>query len=500
MVLAILATAANNYFPTQYTTHIVLGLLATYTLYIVFQGRKTSRERTLHGRVVLITGAFTPVGITLLQQLAERGAHIIALTPYPVAFENVSSLIEVLRSTTKNELIYAEQCDLNSPASIQAFCKRFLLGEDKRLDAIIFAHEYETLGSFGFVTKETAGVQDERDRRSLATFLLTTLLLPSLLAAPSERDIRIVNVVNRFYAAAVPDPVFFYSNLFPSFAPTAPEKPKKSASLFFEEGRRALQTIILTRHLQRVLDALPSAQVPQASAGSTSVPVVSAKNQRSNIVAMSVSPGVSRSDTIGRMLTIGSEAPTSWLGVLLYTLFYPLLRIFTKGPTFAIQSILHVLFLPTPFKLIINSEPTESQEQKDTTKDSPSNKRVARNPQEVLKPGALYAECATVVGLRLPPPHLIVKPSEEEDKKGKGKQKAEATTDEPAPRLPDDNEFGGERAGTLVWEAYEAALRVWQKSSPTLEEYEREMKEHASKAKTETEESNLETVAEGTEE
>jgi len=35
-------------------------------------------------------------------------------------------------------------------------------------------------------------------------FLLTTLLLPALLVAPVERDIRIINIVNPFYAAAAP--------------------------------------------------------------------------------------------------------------------------------------------------------------------------------------------------------------------------------------------------------------------------------------------------------
>ncbi|KAL0581580.1 hypothetical protein V5O48_000510 [Marasmius crinis-equi] len=493
MVLAILATIGNKIFPTQYATHIALGLVSTLTLYVFFQGRRTSRERTLHGRVVLITGAFTPVGITLFQQLAERGAHIIALTPFPVAADNISALIDVLRTTTKNELIYAEQCDLNSPASIQAFCKRFLQGEDKRLDALIFAHEYEALGTFGLVSKETAGIQDERDRRSLATFLLTTLLLPSLISAPAERDIRIVNVVNRFYAAAIPDPSSFYSNLFPSFAPTSSSAPKKQqSSLFFLEGRRSLQTIIFTRHLQRILDALPSAQVPKASAGSSAVPVVSEKNQRSNIVAISVSPGVSRSDTIGRMLTVGSEGPRSWFGMLLYVFFYPLLRIFAKAPTFAIQSILHVLFLPTPFKVLFASSSDSSQNKKDKPEsESLIDKKLTEMPEEVLKPGALYAECATVVGLNVPTPVF----EEASDKDKKGKKKAEQGE---SARLPDDNEFGGERAGTLVWEAYEAALRVWQKSNPSLEEYEKEMKEHAAKAKAEA--PNLETVVEEKEE
>ncbi|KAI3610473.1 hypothetical protein WG66_006932 [Moniliophthora roreri] len=488
MVLHILAAVTTKYFPTQYTTHIVVAVASIYALYAFSQGRKSNRERDLHARVILITGGFTPLGLTLLQQLAERGAHIIALTPLPVASTGISAIIDLLRSTTNNELIYAEYCDLDAPASIQAFCKRFLQGENKRLDALIFAHEYETLGTFRFVSKKgTKEIQEERDRRSLATFLLTTLLLPSLLTAPAERDIRIINVVNRFYAAAaagVPDPASFYSNLFPTFVETSDDtavgskaKGKASSSLFLQEGIRSLRTIILIRHLQRILDALPSAQVPKAQSGSSSVPVASTKSQKSNIVAVTVSPGISRADTAGRMLGIGTADHILWIGLMIYMTFYPILRILTKAPFSSIQSILHVLFLPTPFKLLSNSLSAEDGP-KNPAAESLIDKSRTEMPEEVLKPGALYAECATVVGLKVPsPPH-----SEEKERKvnekGKGKEKEDAST-----YLPKDNEFGGEVAGTIVWEAYESALKMWEKANPTLVEMEKEQERAAKEAK-----------------
>ena len=103
----------------------------------------------------------------------------------------------------------------------------------------------------------------------------------------------------------------------------------------------------------------------------------------------------------------------------------------------------------------------------------------------MLKPGALYAECATVVGLKVPPPPPTL--SEEKTRKDHhnqaGKQKQHASTEGTTARLPGDEEFGGERAGTMVWEAYEAALRVWEKSNPSLEEFEREQKERDGKRK-----------------
>jgi len=65
--------------------------------------------------------------------------------------------------------------------------------------------------------------------------------------------------------------------------------------------------------------------------------------------------------------------------------------------------------------------------------------------EEILKPGALYAECA-VVNLDI---SLPASPTANQDQ-------AEASS-------TDDREYGGEVVGRSVWEAYEAALKVWDK-------------------------------------
>ena len=255
--------------------------------------------------------------------MAQRGAHIIALSPDPIDSPKVTILITLLRSTTSNEKIFAEQCDLSSPSSVRSFCTRFLTGQDQRLDAIVFAHEHPHIGIPGFlITRDEALEERERETGSLATFLITTLLLPALLVAPPERDIRIVNVVNPFYAAAASIPFL------PSFSTSSASPPSipspanhKSKPIFFQEGIRSLRTIIFTRHLQRILDALPSAaQVPITQEGPQAVPVVNSKLQKSNIVAVSVSPGIGRVDTVSRFLNAdwtGTEGKTSWLGVSL---------------------------------------------------------------------------------------------------------------------------------------------------------------------------------------
>ncbi len=432
------------------------------------------------------------MGLTLLQSLAQRGAHIIALSPDPIDSPNVSILIDLLRSTTSNEEIYVEQCDLASPSSIRAFCTKFLTGKDQRLDAIVFVHEHKHIGSPKiFRAQNDEQGRNDRDANSLATFLMTTLLLPALLVAPVERDIRIINVVNPFYAAATAQPFK------PSFSAVDGTANSKSVSMISQEGQRSLRAIVLTRHLQRVLDALPSAaQVPKTEEGSRAVPVVSPKLQKSNIVAVSVSPGIGRVDTVSSILNADFMSPTgSYIGLTMfviyfmfrgiktnkllqhrYLLFQPLLRVFTKSPFSGMQTILHALFLPTPFKLL----------QQTTVKSTNPNDKKSANvidfstlplSGEMLLPGALYAECAVVkLNVKITPEmkeedkkyreEAALKREKDATKAGKGKSTEESSLSEEVLDIPDDGEYGGELAGRLAWEGYEAALKIWEEQNP----------------------------------
>ncbi|KAF9222354.1 hypothetical protein BS17DRAFT_735841 [Gyrodon lividus] len=420
MVLKMLGAVVNILLPSKYYVHAIISVIAIVVVHAFAQGRTTNRERDMHARVVLVTGAFTPLGLTLVQNLAERGAHVVALSPKPIADPEVDILIELLRSTTKNEQIYAEECDLSSSACVRSFCTRFLEGKETRLDAIIFAHEYKLIGSL-LSRDDPAELAKRRQESSLATFLIITLLLPVLLVAPLERDIRIINVVNPFYAAA-------------SMTYSLTEVPPPASSLFRQEGRRSLEMVIFTRHLQRVLDALPSGgQIPKTD--EATIRVVSEKVQKSNIAAVSVCPGISRVDTVAAFLKANiSQGRQSILGTVIYVLMQPLLRLLTKSQSSAVQSILHVLFLPTPFK---SSQPFTN---------GPSNRGA---PEEVLKAGALYRECA-VVNVRIP---ALDGTSLGSDSKEKG--------DGP---MPDDRELGGVHLGQSVWESFEVALKEWEKT------------------------------------
>ena len=111
--------------------------------------------------------------------------------------------------------------------------------------------------------------------------------------------------------------------------------------------------------------------------------------------------------------------------------------------------MLHGLFLPTPFK----SEARNNNETDELT-------------IEVLRPGALYADCSVVkvTPHAQPPKEIPSKDGEGKRAKGKGKQKDVPSDKSGA--LPDDGEMGGEPLGRQVWENFEAALRVWEESNP----------------------------------
>ncbi|KAG8829674.1 hypothetical protein FRC18_009155 [Serendipita sp. 400] len=393
MVLHIANSFLEKYVPTKYYLPIAVGTLSIYITKAWFSGRKTTRERDLHGRTVLLTGATSSLGFTLLTALAKRGAQIIAVVP-DTSDPTLMSMIDLVRFTTDNELIYAEQCDMSSPNAIKEFCAQLikssgggLQSEPPRLDAVVFAHEYTHIGALNATASEQNREHTLRREGRLATFFWTTLLLPVLLTAPEDRDIRFINIVSPFYAAAVPS---FSPNVSQKEGSSSP-RSGKGTSVWLEEGKRSLEAILHTRHLQRILDALPA---PSIRADST--------------------------PQIGPYLRADKTSPMySTIGLLCYAVVLPFLYVFAKSSEAAIQSVLHALFLPTPLKTTTRAGSTGQDH----------DRHSAATTEELLRGGALYAECNCV-------------------------------------SLSRDGEtrLGGEEVGRMVWESLEAELAEWRKA------------------------------------
>lgn len=434
MAIHIIAGLVSKTVSSQYYIPFVVGLLAFYYVRGWTSGKKTDRERDLHGRTVLLTGASTAIGITLIPELARRGAQIIAVVP-DLSDPAILSLMDLVRVTTNNELVFAEQCDLTSPKAITDFCAQLvkssgggLESDPPRIDAVIFAHEYTHIGAFRGSKAEKEKESAIRLQGRLASFFFTTLLLPVFLTAPQDRDIRFINLVSPFYGAAIP-----------SYDPKAAQDETPTTSIWIEEGRRSLKTILFTRHFQRILDALPSTSVQTrminldgySSPATVKVnnvdnqPEAVAAKRPSNIIVTAVSPGISRWDTIAPFMRADRNSPFySFFGTLCYFAIIPLLYLIAKSSDAAVQSVLHALFLPSSIKVAPTPQlPPGSAAVASETKIKP----------EYVRGGALYAECEPV--------HF------------------------PA---ASEQHFGGEEGGQRVWEHLERELAKWRKTEDVL--------------------------------
>ena len=252
-------------------------------------------------------------------------------------------------------------------------------------------------------TRTEALGEKEREAGSLATFLITTLLLPASLVTPPERDIRIVNVVNPFYAAVASIPFLSsFSTSSPSTSSVTPPtdlklKQNQSSSrkvfvLYAPSSSHDISNVFLMHYLQWRRYRKRRKGLEQF-----------------HIVAISVSPGIGTVDTVSRCFRwLLILRLTYLLFIHRYLISQPFLPVFTKSPTAAIQSILHVLFLPTPFKLLSQTTFVSTSNSNSTPTASTPNLGQPQEPidassldilEEVLVSGFLYADCAVVVNL-----------------------------------------------------------------------------------------------------
>ena len=70
----------------------------------------------------------------------------------------------------------------------------------------------------------------------------------------------------------------------------------------------------------------------------------------------------------------------------------------------------------------------------------------------MLKPGALYAECA-VIPVNIPASSIPRATGRSEEDKGKKRSDGDSQ--------PDDGELGGVALGMQVWDDYERELKAW---------------------------------------
>ncbi|HXZ75741.1 MAG TPA: SDR family NAD(P)-dependent oxidoreductase [Streptosporangiaceae bacterium] len=157
-----------------------IGLLVRSRLLPEFT---TRAPVTLEGRIVVITGATSGIGYAAATGLARLGAAVHFLARDPV---RAASTHRRIAAASGNQRISYGLADLDDPGSVRAFAAEYLTAHG-RLDVLIhnagaIHPSYQT---------DDAGTELTVAGQVIAPFLLTSLLLPALLAARRSRVITV---------------------------------------------------------------------------------------------------------------------------------------------------------------------------------------------------------------------------------------------------------------------------------------------------------------------
>ena len=142
-------------------------------------------NQTLTGRVALITGANTGIGLVTARELAARGAHVFIACR---SVEKGKAAVDEILRTTGNENVELLALDLGDFASIRACAEQFL---SRNLPLHLLINNAGLAGAKG-MTK--SGFELAFGTNHIGPFLFTQLLLDRIkVSAPA----RIVTVASR---------------------------------------------------------------------------------------------------------------------------------------------------------------------------------------------------------------------------------------------------------------------------------------------------------------
>ncbi|KAI8854205.1 hypothetical protein BC829DRAFT_426844 [Chytridium lagenaria] len=155
----------------------------------------------LNGKVVIVTGASSGLGLTSTIEMAKKGAHVIlACRSIKKAQEVVDKAnIDNPNHTLKLTIM---ECELSSLASVRKFAAEF---KNTKLPIHILMNNAGVMAIKDF-TLSTDGIEMQLAANHFGHFYLTTLLIPILekTALTSESSVRIVNLSSIGHTLAKP--------------------------------------------------------------------------------------------------------------------------------------------------------------------------------------------------------------------------------------------------------------------------------------------------------
>jgi NAD(P)-dependent dehydrogenase (short-subunit alcohol dehydrogenase family) len=148
-------------------------------------------DKSMHGKVCIVTGAASGIGAITAQALAQQGAAVILVD---CDSERAAVTLNQIKQQTGNPAVEFMRADLSAQAEIRQLAQQFK-SRYQRLDVLV-----NNAGAIFPRRQETVdGIEMTFALNYLAYFLLTDLLLDTIKAnAPA----RIINVSSRAHARA----------------------------------------------------------------------------------------------------------------------------------------------------------------------------------------------------------------------------------------------------------------------------------------------------------
>jgi NAD(P)-dependent dehydrogenase (short-subunit alcohol dehydrogenase family) len=148
----------------------------------------TPPDRPLEGKVMMVTGANSGIGLETVRGLAKLGAHVVMACRNPRLCQGA---LEDIKRTTGSGSLEMMFADLSSQAEVRSLAEEFRAKHD-RLDVLI--------NNAAIVPKrrlETVdGIEWQLAVNHLAPFMLTLLLLDVLVASAPSRVITVSSEVH----------------------------------------------------------------------------------------------------------------------------------------------------------------------------------------------------------------------------------------------------------------------------------------------------------------
>lgn len=139
----------------------------------------TLLERDLTGKVIIVTGANSGIGLETARQLAKQGAHVVLACR---RLDQAESAIQATVADHPDARMEAMHLDLGSLSSVRSFAGAYLEAHD-RLDALVNNAGVMNTGE----GKTADGFETQLGVNHLGHFLLTELLLDVLQASAPSR-------------------------------------------------------------------------------------------------------------------------------------------------------------------------------------------------------------------------------------------------------------------------------------------------------------------------